>query len=336
MDELLVTDSEARVVSGSDERAVTSSRLRLDRHPAAVYLARLSPGSHRATRHALSVLAELLSGGKADPLTLDWAALRYQHTSALRVALDERYAPATANRILSALRGVLEEAFALGLMNAEDYQRARQVRSIRAEVLPAGRALTSGEIKALLDHCVGDPSPAGIRDAAIIALLYGAGLRRSELAALALEDYQLESGALAVRSGKGRKERLVYVRGGAEQALSLWLEVRGSASGPLFVPISKAGKLEMRAMTGLAVFFILKRRASKASVREFSPHDLRRTFIGDLLDAGADIATVQRLAGHASVQTTARYDRRGEETKRRATELLHVPFSLPLPRAQVR
>jgi site-specific recombinase XerD len=75
-----------------------------------------------------------------------------------------------------------------------------------------------------------------------------------------------------------------------------------------------------------AVAIILQRRAEAAGVQPCTPHDLRRTYISDLLDAGADISTVRLLADHESVDTTARYDRRGEVAKRRAVELVHVPY----------
>ena len=105
------------------------------------------------------------------------------------------------------------------------------------------------------------------------------------------------------------------------------MAVRGREPGPLFCRISKGGNIAVCGMTPGAVLLILRKRATQAGVADFSPHDVRRSFISELLDAGADIATVQQLAGHSNVQTTARYDRRGEVGKRKAAELLHVPFA---------
>jgi integrase len=84
--------------------------------------------------------------------------------------------------------------------------------------------------------------------------------------------------------------------------------------------------MQLRRMTPQAVLLILRKRATVAGVDPFSPHDFRRTFCSDLLDSGTDIVTVQKLAGHTSPATTSKYDRRGEETKRKAVEKLDITY----------
>ena len=89
-----------------------------------------------------------------------------------------------------------------------------------------------------------------------------------------------------------------------------------------------AGFLETyKRLSAQTVLDALRSMAKKAGVSSFSPHDLRRSWASDLLDAGADVAVVQRLAGHASPETTTRYDRRPEAAKRKASRLLHLPVA---------
>ncbi len=320
--------TETALAPAQDDLALlTVDRVPADRHPAGVYVASLAPGSRRTMRQALDAVAAILTSGQASAETLEWAGLRYQHTQAVRAALAARYAPATANKMLAALRGVLREAWRLGYVSADDYHRAVDLQAVRASTLLRGRALTPGELRALFAAVAEDARPATrARDAALLAVLYGAGVRRAEAVALDVADYDPETGALTIRRGKGNKARVMYATNGVREALADWLAVRGSEPGPLFVPVDKAGRIVLRRLTPESVFDRLQALARRAGISRFSPHDMRRTFISDLLDNGADLAVVQAMAGHANPATTARYDRRGERAKQRAAGLLVVPY----------
>ena len=296
--------------------------LPLAEHPARTYLDSLSPGSRPTMKQSLDAIASLLTGGRGDLDTLDWSRLRYKHTSALRTVLKARYAPATASKMLCALRRVLKEALRLDLIDPRDYSKAVDLGQIKEKRTLRGRALSSSEIGELMATCGDRENPIDLRDAALIAILRGAGLRRAEVAALEVRDFDPKTGALEVRRGKGDKDRRVYLPQGAIAFVEAWLEVRGRKTGALLCPIRRGGHIEFRSMCADAVLKILRRRAELAGVESFSPHDFRRTFCSDLLDAGVDIVTVQKLAGHASPVTTAKYDRRGEEAKRRAVQKL--------------
>lgn len=306
---------------------VTIHSTQADHNPALIYLATLAPASRRPQRQSLRAIADLVQPGAGFD-AFPWSQLRYQHTQAIRTQLAERYSATTANRHLSALRGVLKECWRLGGMSAEDYQRAVDLKAIRgqkAAQAEKGRHLKQGELGALIGACQ-DGSPAGVRDACLIAVAYVCGLRRAELAGLQLADYDQDEGTLIVKHGKGNKERIVPLAEGAREALGDWLAIRGGGAGPLFTAIRKGDHVTPDGLTAQTVYDVLARRADEANVKKFSPHDLRRTFAGDLLDAGADLSTVQKLMGHANANTTAGYDRRDARAKKAAVNKLHVPY----------
>jgi integrase len=235
-----------------------------DRHPAAVYLARPAAGSRPTMHRALDTIASIVSAGREDAATLDWTSLRYQHTQAVRAVLAERYAPANANKHLSALRGVLKECWRLGLTSAEEHQRAADLETVRGTSLLRGRALSAGEVGGLLGACALDAGigrAAGGRDAALLAVLYGAGLRRAEGVALDLADYDAEAGALTVRSSKAR---IACVDGGAKAALEDWLAVRGAAPGPLVVRIRKGDQITQERLSTSGVRHVAVARGGEA------------------------------------------------------------------------
>lgn len=297
------------------------------KNPAAVYLAGLpSPQSRRTMRTCLATMARRLTGdGDADPLGLPWERLTYAHTAALRAQLIADLAPATVNKHLAALRGVLTECRRLGLMGADAATSAGDLAPVRGGSETRGRMLSVGEQAALMRACA-DGTPMGARDAALLALLLGCGLRRAEAVALNVGD--VADDAATVRQGKGRKARSVPMPAGTRQALAAWLKVRGEAAGdaPLFTAFDRRPGERGGRITDQAVLHILLRRAARVGVSAVSPHDFRCTYLSQLLDAGVDLATAQQLAGHASVTTTARYDRRGEQARRRAAEQIPVPF----------
>src|SRR5258708_3759695 len=292
-------------------------------HPAERYLASPpSTGSKRTIRTALNNIAVLhgvkpairldrdqLGREKKHDVTYlacDWAAVTPQHVAASRATLTKLYKPSSVNKILSALRGTLKAAYDLELISADAYQHVVKVKGVRNEPAPTGRDLSEDEVKALVKICKADKAAAGARDAAMLGIWYTCGIRRTELVRLDLADFDATRGKLTIRGNQSRKPRTVYVPKSALTALQVWLIIRGLEPGPLFHSINKAGKLMGKPMSAQAAYKRLKHRIGQAGIEDFSPHDFRRTFVGDLLEKGAAIGTVAKLAGHARDRKSTR------------------------------
>lgn len=247
----------------------------------------------------------------------------------------EGKAPSTINQRLAAIRWYARKIADLALDYQDDPELARHaarvatVRDVKGERPERGRHIEQGELSALIDACLADPSPAGIRDAAIIALAWSTGLRRDEISRIELADLQNQTDDSLDISvlGKGGKARVVYVNDGTMAAILDWLDLRGNEPGRLFVDVNKGGKIAGGKLSGEALRKMLDKRSQQAKLsKAITWHDFRRTFAGNLWGAGIDGVTIQKLMGHASQNQTAKYDRRPDAARRQAVKVLHVPY----------
>jgi integrase/recombinase XerD len=217
-----------------------------------------------------------------------------------RTAAGAAYAPSSVARTVVSVRGLHRFLAREGLV---DTDVAADIGT-PAKLASLPKALSLDQVERLLDAPVGT-EPAALRDRAMLELLYGGGLRISELTALDVDDLDRVD-ELARVHGKGDKQRVVPFGGAAADALDAWL-VRGrprlQPSGPAVFVNARGGRL-----TRQGAWKRLKGHAERVGLHgAVSPHTLRHSFATHLLDGGADVRVVQELLGHASVTTTQIY-----------------------------
>jgi len=210
--------------------------------------------------------------------------------------------PGSVARRLSAVRGLYRHLVAAGELKADPTEHVDRPRPAR----PLPKTL-SAEVTAALIESPDVTTPRGVRDRALLELLYATGMRAAECLGLRIEDVNLSAGYL-VCTGKGRKQRLVPVGAEALDWLRRYLatvrptSTRRRDAGHLFVN-PRGGPLSRQSL-----WTIVRRAAVAAGVRRrVSPHVLRHSFASHLLEGGADLRSVQAMLGHADIATTQIY-----------------------------
>jgi integrase/recombinase XerD len=235
-----------------------------------------------------------------------------------------RLSPASVARALVAVRGLHRFLADEGLAAGDPTEHVEQPR------VPQGlpKALTEPEIESLIGAVTGDDAVAR-RDRAILEVLYGTGVRISELVGLSLADADLDDSRLRV-FGKGAKERIVPLGRFAREALARWFDPGGR---PELAPERWARRGDAEAvflnarggrLTRQGAWGIVRRHAERVGLADrLTPHVLRHSYATHMLDRGADIRAVQELLGHASIRTTQVYTKVSTERLWKVYEAAH-------------
>lgn len=253
---------------------------------------------------ALNAAARLL--GYNHYQAFDWV-LTYRDAALVRAGLNS-LAPGWAKVIWSALRQTSTIARSLRLIDADTATDILDIPPPRGSAGHSGRTPSDDEVGLMLDVAACDQTIRGRRDAAVLAVLAGGGLRRAEAAALTVGDWDARTRRLTVRHAKNRVQRVVPLPMWAADLIDVWM-ISVPASGPLLVEVDRWRKIGGH-LSGHALNSIICRLAETARIDPVTCHGLRRYALSSLLRV-SDVGMVQRMAGHSDVSTTIRcYDAR--------------------------
>jgi len=299
--------------------------LQLLQAPVALYLQQLAASSRQTMRYVLQDAADRLGVDDVAIEEFPWHLLQPGHITALVAALrTDGYAPNTSSLYVNAIRGVMNQAWQQSLITQDQLLKIRAVKAGGGSRLIKGRNLRRTLIRELMDVCAADPRPQGLRDAAIIAILYGSGMRKSESVNMDLRQVNMAERSLQVL-GKGNKELIKFAPAWAFEKLQVWLDFRReqlpegvSDDTFLFNRIRRGSHITRERITKHAIYYIAKQRGKQVGV-DIMPHDFRRSFITRVIEE-YDVSIAQKLAHHANIATTVSYDMRDDNERRYATD----------------
>jgi site-specific recombinase XerD len=217
-------------------------------------------------------------------------------------------APSTINQRLSAIRKLAREAADNGMIDQALANGIKAVRGIKSAGVRSGNWLTREQAQELI-NTPNVETLKGLRDRAILAVLVGCGLRRSEVAELTFDRVAQREGRWVICDlvGKGNRTRTVPMPSWAKAALDAWTEAAAISEGRVFRSIHKGGYVNGGSMTAQAVADVVREYADLCEFDALAAHDLRRTFAKLAHKGGAGLDQIQLSLGHASIRTTERY-----------------------------
>lgn len=272
------------------------------------WLASYPPRTAETYRESLLLAVRVIAAGDINPTDVDWRRFDDAMLARLRETMVRQYAPNTINRTMAAIRSLAQRLRRDRLINGDQLAALNSVKTLPRTRVHARVALSPAEQRLVWNACREMRAP--IFHQAIVALMLAGGLRSDETIGLvngrgveAITNVECDNEVWSIRVlGKGRKERAIYLRGNARNAVVAFFRWKsGDDRHGYYTPLTTA-----------ILVARCREIARKARVRMFTPHDLRRTFATNMMRR-ADIGLVQQMMGHADPKQTADYDIRNEE-----------------------